>query len=130
MSTDIIKRVKEKGPVGLRSTRIGGKLAFGVATVQSAISSQATSVLVRLDDQRERRLTVSNLCIANARYFGGGMKVAPQAILDDGLFDVISIGDLGALRILTNAHKLYSGTHLEMDEVHQARAQEVAVRPA
>jgi diacylglycerol kinase family enzyme len=85
---------------------------------------------VQLDDQRERRLTVSNLCIANARYFGGGMKVAPLAKLDDGRFDVVTIGDLGALKILTNAHKLYRGTHLAMEQVQQTRARIVMARPA
>ena len=37
---------------------------------------------------------VSNLCIANARYFGGGMKIAPDAKLTDGKFDVVGVGDL------------------------------------
>jgi len=130
MSTDIIGRVKEQGSHGVRSGWLGGKVSFAAATVRSTLSSSGTGVVVQLDDQRERRVTVSNLCIANARYFGGGMKVAPKAMLDDGRFDVITIGDLGALKILTNAHKLYSGTHLEMDEVHQAQARVVVVRPA
>jgi diacylglycerol kinase family enzyme len=89
-----------------------------------------TTVFVQLDDHCERRLSVSNLCVANARYFGGGMKVAPEALLDDGFFDVVIIGDLGALKILANAHKLYRGTHLEMEQVRQSRARIVSVRPA
>jgi diacylglycerol kinase (ATP) len=133
MSTDIIERVKGNDSrllSGARSGKLGGKLSFAAATVQSTFSSPSTSVVVRLDDSPERRLTVSNLCIANARYFGGGMKVAPNAMLDDGRFDVISIGELGALKILSNAHKLYRGTHLEMDEVREAHARIVTARPA
>jgi diacylglycerol kinase (ATP) len=134
MSTDIINRVKGGGasrwlPDGLVG-RLGGKLSFAAATVRSTLSMAATSVVVRLDDSRERRLTVSNLCVANARYFGGGMKIAPNAMLDDGRFDLITIGDLGALKILSNAHKLYRGTHLEMEEVHESRARTVTARPA
>jgi len=134
MSTDIIERVKEKGSPKLRGARTGGrlkgKLSFAVATVQSTLSSPTASVFVQLDDRRERRLCVSNLCVANARYFGGGMKVAPDALLDDGLFDIITINEMGALKIIANAHKLYRGTHLEMEQVQQTRARIVTARPA
>lgn len=133
MSTDIIGRVKESDSRWLPATRqgwLGGKISFAVATAQTTLSAPKPSVLVQLDGGRERRQTISNLCIANARYFGGGMKVAPDAKLDDGQFDVITIGSLSALKILTNAHKLYRGTHLQLEEVHQERARAVAVRAA
>jgi YegS/Rv2252/BmrU family lipid kinase len=133
MSTHIIGRVKDNGSRWLPATRsgwLGGKLSFALSTAQTTLSSPKTAVVVQLDNGQERRLTVSNLCVANARYFGGGMKVAPDARLDDGQFDIIAIGDLGALKILTNAHKLYRGTHLEMEEVYQAHARVVVARPA
>jgi diacylglycerol kinase family enzyme len=91
---------------------------------------EATRVVVQLDDDPARHMTVANLCIANARYFGGGMKIAPNAKLTDGKFDVISIGDLGAARILANAPRLYVGAHLSMAEVGHALATKIAVRPA
>ncbi|HEX8889643.1 MAG TPA: diacylglycerol kinase family protein [Pyrinomonadaceae bacterium] len=133
MSTHIIERVKESDSRWLPlagSGWLGGKISFAAATMQTTLSLPVTNVLVQLDEGRERRLTVSNLCVANARYFGGGMKVAPEAKLDDGQFDVITIRDMSALKILTNAHKLYSGKHLEMDEVYQARAKVVTARSA
>jgi diacylglycerol kinase family enzyme len=58
------------------------------------------------------------------------MKIAPKAKLTDGKFDVISIGDLGAARILANAPRLYVGAHLSMAEVGHALATKIAVRPA
>jgi diacylglycerol kinase family enzyme len=88
-----------------------------------------TRVVVQLDDDPARHLTVANLSIANARYFGGGMKIAPDAKLTDGKFDVISIGDLGAARILTNAPRLYLGAHLSMAEVGHALATKIIARP-
>jgi diacylglycerol kinase (ATP) len=124
ISTDIIERVKEGG-----SRLLGGKLSFAVAAGQTTLSFPQTKVVMQLDEGRERRLTITNLCVANARYFGGGMKVAPDAKLDDGQFDVITIHDLGALKILANAHKLYRGTHLSMEQVQQARARVVVARP-
>jgi diacylglycerol kinase family enzyme len=133
MSTHIIERVKESDSRWLTRANSGwlsGRISFAAATMQTTLSLPITNVLVQLDTGRERRHAVSNLCIANARYFGGGMKVAPEAKLDDGQFDVITIRDMSAFKILTNAHKLYSGKHLEMDEVYQARARVVTARPA
>ena len=133
MSPEVIERVKESGPSWLPAKsvrRLSGRLSFAIATLQTTLSSPRTTVAIQLDDHPERRLTVANLCVANARYFGGGMKIAPGAIVDDGRFDIISIGDLGALKILTNAPQLYLGTHLGMEQVHHALAARVEARPS
>ncbi|HKY28000.1 MAG TPA: diacylglycerol kinase family protein [Pyrinomonadaceae bacterium] len=132
MSAEVIKRVKAgstdwlpvKGPSWL-----SGRLSFGASMIQTAMQANASRVVIQLDDEPERRLTVANLCIANARYFGGGMKIAPEAKLTDGKFDVVSIGDLGALRIVTNAPRLYLGSHLRMQDVGHKLAKKVLVRP-
>jgi YegS/Rv2252/BmrU family lipid kinase len=133
MSPSVIERVKESSPSWLpqRGARwLSGRVSFAVATLRTTLASPRTTVAVQLDSHPERRLTVANLCVANARYFGGGMKVAPDALLDDGRFDIITIGDLGALKILANAHQLYMGTHLNMEQVHHALAARVEARPA
>jgi len=49
--------------------------------------------------------------------------------LTDGKFDVISIGDLGAARILANAPRLYLGGHLSMGEVGHVLAAKIVARP-
>jgi len=67
--------------------------------------------------------------VANARYYGGGMKIAPDAKFDDGLFDIITIGDASAFRILANAPRLYFGAHLRMNEVSHSLAKLVVTRP-
>ena len=58
------------------------------------------------------------------------MKIAPGAKLTDGKFDVISVGDLGAMKIFTSAPRVYRGSHLTMPEVSHALAKKVTVRPA
>lgn len=133
MSAEVIARVKEGGPDWLPTKGpkwLQGRVSFGVAMLQTALKTSATRVVVQLDDDPARHMTVANLCIANARYFGGGMKIAPNAKLDDGKFDVISIGDLGAARILGNAPRLYLGAHLSMTDVGHALATKVSARPA
>jgi len=131
MSADVIARVKEGGPDWLPAKApkwLTGRVSFAVAMLQTAAKKSATRVVVQLDDDPARHMTVANLCVANARYFGGGMKIAPNAKLGDGKFDVVSIGDLGAARILANAPRLYLGAHLSMSEVGHALAAKVSAR--
>ena len=132
MSAEVIERVKEGGPQWLAARVpkwLSGRLSFGVSMLQTAVQSSATRVVVQLDDTRERHLTVANLCIANARFFGGGMKIAPEAKLADCQFDVVTIADLGPLKILTNAPRLYLGAHLGMQEVRHELARKIVARP-
>lgn len=132
MSADVVARVKEGGPEWLPTKGpkwLTGRVSFGIAMLQTALKMGPKRVVVQLDDDPARHMTVVNLCIANARYFGGGMKIAPDAKLTDGKFDVISIGDLGAARILANAPRLYLGAHLSMEEVGHALATKIVARP-
>ena len=46
------------------------------------------------------------------------MFVAPDAELDDGLFDVVMVGEGGKLRFVGNLPKVFKGTHVELDDVH------------
>jgi YegS/Rv2252/BmrU family lipid kinase len=133
MSTKVIQRVKDGGPDWLPANTpkwIGGRLSFGASLLQTAMSSEATNILVQVDDLHERHLSVVSLCVANARYFGGGMKIAPEAKLADGKFDVVSVGDLSALKIVASAPRIYFGSHLSMSEVSHTLASKVRVRAA
>lgn len=118
MSTKVIERVKSE------------KTSFAASLFKTAMRTEPTRLAVQLDDSHERHLAVLNLCVANARYFGGGMKIAPDAKLTDGKFDVVGIGDLSALKIFTSAPRVYTGSHLSMPEVSHALARKVSIRSA
>jgi diacylglycerol kinase (ATP) len=133
MSTAVLERTSSgaatKWIPAFAPRKIGNKLSYAAATVQSTLKSSPTEIYLQLDDQPERRLRVAELAVANARYYGGGMKIAPGAKLDDGFFDVVTIGDASSFRILANAPRLYLGAHLRMDEVTHALAKRVVARP-
>jgi diacylglycerol kinase (ATP) len=134
MSTAVLERQRsgdaKKWLPSIGSRKLGSKLSYAAATVQTTLASSPTEVYVQIDEQAEHRLRVAELAVANARYYGGAMKIAPDAKLDDGLFDVVTIGDAGAFRILANAPRLYLGAHLRMDEVSHALAKRIVARPA
>jgi YegS/Rv2252/BmrU family lipid kinase len=132
MAGEVVRRVKENqdGGLGGNARRLfGGRGAFAVAALQTTLTFGGVDVWLRVDGQDERRLRVANLSVANARYIGGGMMMAPNAKLDDGLFDVVIVGDLSARKIFANAHRLYLGTHLGVEQVFHLRARRLSVRP-
>jgi diacylglycerol kinase family enzyme len=134
MSTAVLERHKsgdfKKWLPSFGSRKLSSKLSYAAATVQTTLSSAPTEVYVQLDEAPEKRLRVAEFAVANARYYGGAMKIAPDAKLDDGRFDVITIGDASAFTILRNAHRLYYGGHLRMDQVTHKLAERVSARPA
>ena len=68
-----------------------------------------------------------DVVVANGQYHGGAMWLAPGAEPDDGLLDVLLIGDVTKLDFVTTAPKLYRGTHLSHPKVELVRSRTVAV---
>lgn len=131
LAASIIERVKASSTADwLPIQSLKGKASFALSTLQEVIGIEYETVRVRIDDGEEHNLNTVNFCVANARYFGGGMMIAPEAKLDDGYFDVINIGDLGTAKILLNAYKLYGGTHLTLPEVKSKLARRIEIRAA
>ena len=131
LAASIIERVKSSNYANwLPVTSLRGKASFALSTLQEVIGIQHATVRLRLDGGDEHNLNTINLCIANARYFGGGMLIAPDAKIDDGYFDVVNIGDLGTMKILLNAYTLYRGTHLSLPEVKSKRAKRIEIAAA
>jgi diacylglycerol kinase family enzyme len=112
------------------SRRLGGKITFAVATLQTTVTESNSDVYLQVDDEEKRRLRIVSICIANGRYWGGGMKVAPAAKLNDGKFDVVILGDFGLIEILTKSFRLYSGTHLKLEKVGFARGTRIEASAA
>jgi YegS/Rv2252/BmrU family lipid kinase len=131
LSASIIERVKTSGKLDwIPNGTIRGKTSFALSTLQEVLGLDFTTVRVKFDEREAKSLNTINFCVANARFFGGGMKIAPDAVLDDGFFDVVNIGDIKTAKILLNAHTLYLGTHLNLKEVRSKLVKRVEVEPA
>jgi YegS/Rv2252/BmrU family lipid kinase len=93
------------------SKALGGKISYLWATL--AVFSRWSNDEVRLTvDGEARSGRMHDVVVANGRYFGGGMMICPEAEPDDGLFDVLTIGDLTKRDLLTTLPKTYRGRHL------------------
>jgi diacylglycerol kinase (ATP) len=67
------------------------------------------------------------VAVANGRQYGGGMRVAPDAIMDDGLLDITFLDELTTPTFLRVFPTVYAGTHVRRPEVHQYRAKTVTI---
>jgi len=108
---------------------LGPKVAFVGATLRTLVSHQNTEVFLQLDDAPEVRRTLMLGAVGNGRFFGGGMKICPEAKLDSGEFSFVVVGDMGKLDVVMNLHKLFAGTHLSLEDVAAATARTVRARP-
>ncbi len=108
---------------------MGGKTAFFVGTLRAMLQYSNRHVRIRIDDGEPREAHVLNLAVANGQFFGGGMHIAPDARLDDGLFDVVGVESEGTLRILAHTRHLYGGTILGREGISFARGRRVEAEP-
>src|SRR5262249_48172280 len=82
-------------------------------------------VQLTFDGADRMEATINTVAVANGRFFGGGMMVAPKAEVDDGQFDVVAMGDFGFGDLLKSGRRLYKGTHISMDQGAARRAKVV-----
>jgi YegS/Rv2252/BmrU family lipid kinase len=106
-----------------------GRLSFALATARATWSYKNQRVQLTFDGKDHVETTINTVAVANGRYFGGAMMVAPNAEVDDGQFDVVAMGDLTFGDLLTSGRRLYKGTHLSMDKVSVRRARVVEAQP-
>jgi YegS/Rv2252/BmrU family lipid kinase len=98
-----------------------GNLVYAYAAVRTLLGWKPGRFTIRVGEER-RRFSGYSVSVANSRAFGGGMFIAPDAELDDGEFDVVTVGAVGKLRFVGNLPKVFKGTHVDEDEVRVFRA--------
>ena len=108
------------------SKALGGKASFLAATLSVFAGWKATTISVEVDSERRDRL-MYDVLVANCRYLGGGMKMTPDAMPDDGLFDVLMIGDITRTDLALTLPKIYRGTHLPHPKAELLRGRVVTV---
>jgi YegS/Rv2252/BmrU family lipid kinase len=111
---------------------LGGRASFLLGTARAALKYRNQKVRMVFDGNEDDfvEATVNNVCVANGQWFGGGMHIAPEAQLDDGLFDIVTLGDLSPWDFVKDGHRVYRGTHLDMNKISFRRARRLDASPA
>jgi len=121
MGADVVARVTG------RYKRLGDSAGFAAGTVATFARHRPRRVRISLDGVVPHPARITEITAANNRYMGGGMLVAPDALLDDGLLDVVTIAAGSRLRLLGAFPKIYRGTHVDHPLVSIERARRLYV---
>jgi YegS/Rv2252/BmrU family lipid kinase len=106
-----------------------GNLVYAYGALRALAAWRPARLTIELDPPGERRtFTGYSVGAANSRSYGGGMRAAPEALLDDGMLEVIVLEDVSKLAFLTKIlPRVFSGTHAQEPCVHCFKAREVLV---
>lgn len=109
--------------------RLGGKAAFGWGTLMALIAYRNQDVTLSFDDGPAEARRINVVAVCNGRFFGGGMMIGPDALPDDGLFDVVTIGDITLWEAIKNSPSVYKGEHIRRSKIEVRRARRLAALP-
>ncbi|HET7754212.1 MAG TPA: diacylglycerol kinase family protein [Anaeromyxobacteraceae bacterium] len=109
---------------------VGGRIAYLLGAGKALVGWRDQAIRWRLDGGAWRNEAITCLSVCNGRYFGGGMMVAPDARMDDGLFDVTVWSRLGFLDLMTKRPMLYDGSHVRLPNTQRFRGRTVEIEPA
>lgn len=107
----------------------GGTVPYVLGLLKSVISYRNKLLEVCFNDRCEQR-KVLTMVMANGCYFGGGMCIAPNADIYDGVFDVVCVGDVGKIDLLKTFPKIYKGTHITHPLMEIERSSHVEIKSA
>ena len=105
---------------------IGGNVRFAAAAIAALGRYKNREVRLRVDGS-EIKISSNFIVIANARFAGGGMMLAPHAELDDGLMDLILTDGARRLDIVKELPRIQRGAHLQNPRVRELRGREVTL---
>lgn len=107
---------------------IGGYVSFTADLLQTLATYRNVPIALEIDGHQFEEMC-HDIVIANGRYGGGGMLVAPEAKLDSGVFEVYVIGDVSPVEALTSLPKAYRGNLAKRpDKVKRFKASRISAR--
>ncbi len=105
---------------------VKGPLVYAYAALRALSQWRPAHFTVTIDGA-ERGFDGYSVAVANSKAYGGGMFVAPDAELDDGLLDVVTTGNVSKRAFLQNLPKVFKGTHVDEAQVDVARGAVVEI---
>ena len=114
---------------GARFKRLGGRAAFALSSMREVLDPRPWRGTLAVDDGEPQSVEATTVVLALGPYTAGGMNVAPGAKMEDGLFDIVTIGAMAPRELLANLPRVYAGTHLSHPAVSHARGRAARIEP-
>jgi YegS/Rv2252/BmrU family lipid kinase len=106
---------------------VRGTLVYAYGALRALAGWEPATFTVTLDGGEDRTVTGYTVAAANSRYYGGGMMLAPEATLEDGLLDVVMVSAISRARFLTLLPTVFKGDHVRHDCVEVLRGTSVRI---
>jgi diacylglycerol kinase (ATP) len=111
-----------------RLPRFPGTTCYLLGAAGGLLREPAVDVRMQFDDQPEISLDQCRLvAVANSRYFGGGLHIAPMALPDDGFLEVVTVSGASRIEILRRLPRVFAGTHMSHPAVRHWKARTVTI---
>lgn len=104
-----------------------GGLVYAYGALRALISWRPARFELALADGQRHSFSGYSVAAANSRAYGGGMYAAPDAMLDDGLLDVVVVEQVSRLRFAANLPRVFKGRHVELPTVRVFRTAHVTI---
>ncbi len=105
---------------------MGNTVPFVLALLKTLPRYRNKDIRMNIDGREEARRVLS-VVVSNGAYFGGGMRIAPEAELSDRRLDVVTIGDVGKAELLQVFPRVYKGTHITHPKVRMEKAEKITI---
>ncbi len=120
---EIVRRTNQR-----QYKALGGLAAYLLGALTTVLTYRNRDISLKLDGEKVD-MRACAVIVNIGKYGGGGMFTAPDARLDDGLLDVLIIGDISKPDLLRSLPRIYKGTHLNHPKVMMKRAKEIEIQP-
>jgi YegS/Rv2252/BmrU family lipid kinase len=106
---------------------VRGNMVYTYGALRALAGWRPATFTIELDDGRSRQVSGYTVAAANSKAYGGGMLMAPDASLSDGLLDVVIVGDVPRLRFLRLLPTVFAGAHVDEPNVEVIRCRSLRI---
>jgi YegS/Rv2252/BmrU family lipid kinase len=124
MGAEVAKKLNES------KKYIDGSLSYLVKIFQTLVDYQNKKVKIEADNKLIYQGKINTAVIAHGNYFGGGIKIAPEADIFSNNLNLILLKDFSKLGIILNLIKAYQGNHLNHPLVESYQVKKIKITAA
>jgi len=121
LGAEVVNRVNNK------SKFWGSRLTYFWGTLATILKFKTFGAKILIDNDLVINEECWGLMICNGQYIGGGMRIAPGALINDALFDFVVLRDIPRLKVLTRFSDIYAGKHVDLSEIKFYKGKNIVI---
>ncbi|HEY3639098.1 MAG TPA: diacylglycerol kinase family protein [Rhizomicrobium sp.] len=111
------------------SKLFGKRFAIACSSLRTKLSWRDRMIRLRIDTEYDEIIPISTVAVANGQFFGDGRRVAPEAVPNDGLFDIVVMGGVERARSASDTRELFKDSQMKSTSVRAFRGRRIMAVP-